>query len=119
MKAIEITNINREPTYREISYTMRFPVPPALLLNGVPYKGIANIVRTYDYTIEQEVIGGNTTTYIVKSDAFSLTGIPTLNSFKTAIVAKYNAAATVIANINLKPFDTLLSGYYDGSTWII
>lgn len=119
MKAIEILNINRNPSYIEVTSIMRFPVPAALLNNGLPYEGVADIAQGYGYDIEVVVDSGVSTTYITKTDTMSISGSPSANAFKTALVNRFNTLTTTVAAFTLKPFDTLLSGYYDGTNWIV
>lgn len=119
MKAIEITNINRQPSYTEVSYVFRFPVPAALMNAGKPYTNVAKIVQTYGYDAEVVNESGVDVTYITFSETASTALSPTLAQFKTFLQSKYTTKASVVAAFVLKPYDTLLSGYFDGTNWII
>ena len=115
MKQIEIINIQRNPSYIEVNYLMRFPMPASLLLNGTPYAKVDKILQGYGYQYEND----NGVHSVIFIDTVSISGSPTLNQFKNQIVNKYGSKAADVSSIILKPFDVLLSGYYDGTNWII
>lgn len=117
MKQIEITNIKKNPAgYVEASVTMRFVLPNILLNNNVPLPNAGQIIASYgDYSLETLP---DTSIVINHPDIISLSGNATLTQFKNALIAKYTQINTAISGLTLKPFDTLVGSYYDGSTWI-
>lgn len=121
MKQIEILNIDKKESngYISVMYIFRFPLPASLLNSGIPVNNAQAILRNYGYDIE--VISGSpnvtVATYTQSDSPPNLT--VTKAQVQTILVNRYNQQSTQLNSITLKPYDSLVGAFWDGTTWAV
>lgn len=115
-KQIEVITIKKYPSYVEVTVTMRFQVPAALMSAGVPVSNASSIVSTYgNYSVDTISV----TPFYVVTKTETISFVPTtLAAFKSALISKYNSINTQVQNLSLTVYDSIVRAYWDGSNWV-
>ena len=114
-KQIEIMGIKRNNSYVEVTVTMRFPYPAALIKAGVPLANAAAVLATYgNYVVDTTDVNHIAYTLVVPISIAD----PTLKQVQDACITSWTTQNTALNGIVLKPYDVYIYSYYDGSSWI-
>lgn len=116
MKQIEIVQIKQVQISVEVEVIFRFPLPAALQNGGVVLPNADKIAQSYgDYRVEPQDVGSPV--YCVSTRQTISMGQVNLAQFGATIIGRWTELSTAIAGFVLKPYDTLVGGTFDGTTF--
>lgn len=119
MNQIEILGIRKYPSYKEVSYKMRFTLPAAYGTGQNPINNLTAIVGSWPspnyFAVEVLPVDGTVITYI-KTD--SVNSAATVGQIQTSLTTFYSSIRTNLDSLVVSPDETLAGLVWNGSAWV-